>query len=865
MPIQNKQKKTATDAGSFWVRISRLRPHSLRAHYLAVMIVLACSILLGTTWSDLLLQTATGSATANLAARDHVEALTQSVRNAVWDANFALERYLTSPNDTAETRVHTALDQAIARSRELSRSHWIRDGGYAELAENLQHDINTVRSKLVALMKLRAQPAVLNPALQMMTDRMLPANERFANEAVLAREDTLTTGDTDSLQHYLVFDRVHDVWSQMIGTFRVMVANRFGAFADPKAGVRVQATNVELLYSQLHADLKRLQAWDHQGQLSFQASESLREMLDLAQQWLEGFHSVRALFLSDGWRTDLTFLSDQVQPLFAQIWSNLVALQEAVRRSSSRDLQVVAVTGSRLQNLEWGLSIAIVGLILLGYAALERTILRPVSRLTETLWARAKDPDTQDTQDAIPPSGTLEMRRLGEAFQQLQDKVEARQLALEHQSMHDALTGLPNRTLLQQRLRKAAGSTEELGEGALLIMDLNHFKEINDTLGHPVGDAILRQVAERLQICLTRNDTVARLGGDEFAVVLPSVDRQESERVATNLAAALDREFDVGGHRLYVGASFGIALYPEHGTEVSAIMRCADVAMYAAKRSGTPCAVYNHQHDNHCVSQLDLIQDLRDAIADSTLELYYQPQQDLASGEIAGVEALLRWSHPRHGTVSPDRIIPVAERTGLIRPLTEWVLNKALAQLEGWREEGRTLQIAVNLSMYDLQDAHLPAQVRAGLARWNVPAAALELEITESAMMADPERTLSVLGKLDQMGVRLAIDDFGTGFSSLAYLKRLPVSRLKIDKSFVLHMSADGDDATIVRSTIELAHNLGIEVLAEGVEDSQTADQLRALRCDRIQGYHLCKPIPAVELADWLDTMNPVPRKRAGT
>lgn len=830
--------------------------------YLTLTLLLAGGVLLVTLWSNVLLRSATGSATSNLAARDHVESVTRSVRDAVWNVNFALERYLTAPNAEAETRVLQALSQALARSDALVQSPWVRDNGYAEQAAALQQDMDTVRSRLVSLMALRAQPAVVNPALHMMTERMLPANERFASEAIIARDDALNDPASFSLERYLIFDRVHDIWSQMIGTFRVMVANRFGAFADPQSGVRVQAANVELLYDQIESDLHLLQKWDRDGELSFQGSESLRIMVQQADQWREGFDSVRTLFLGDDWRADVTFLSEKVQPLFGRIWSNLVALQNAVKHASSRDLQVLSVTGARLQGLGWGLAVTIVVVILLGYAALERTVLRPVSRLTETLWARAKE---EGEHGALPTSGTLEVRRLGEAFQQLEAKVQARQRALEHQSFHDTLTGLPNRARVLQQLRQAAGSSDsEPGYGAVLIMDLNHFKEINDTLGHPVGDAILRQVAERLSARVRGANTVARLGGDEFAIVLPDADRGQSEAVAADLAEALDREFDVGGHRLYVGASFGIALFPEHGTEVSALMRCADVAMYAAKRSGLACAVYNHDQDTHCVSQLDLIKDLRAAISASTLEMHFQPQQDLYSNHIVSAEALLRWHHPVHGSVSPDRIIPIAERTGLIRPLTEWVLNAALAQCARWQEEGRSLQVAVNLSMYDLQDAQLPEHVRAGLERWDVPPSALELEITESAMMADPDRTLSVLGELHAMGVKLAIDDFGTGFSSLAYLKRLPVSRLKIDKSFVINMSDDEDDATIVRSTIELAHNLGLEVLAEGVEDLKTMEQLRQLGCDLIQGYQLCRPVPAVELGAWLDIMRPAVRRDTG-
>jgi diguanylate cyclase (GGDEF)-like protein/PAS domain S-box-containing protein len=422
--------------------------------------------------------------------------------------------------------------------------------------------------------------------------------------------------------------------------------------------------------------------------------------------------------------------------------------------------------------------------------------------------------------------------------------------ALEHQALHDALTGLPNRRLLHDRLSHALQSARKQdGILALIVMDLDRFKDINDTLGHHTGDLLLQQVCARLVRLVRPSDTVARLGGDEFALLLPGADEVYARHVSQKVMLALNKLFEIGNHQLYVGGSLGIALYPPHGDDVPALIQHADVAMYQAKRTNSGCSVYDVQQDRHSVHRLSLEKDLREAIENDTLELHYQPKVDLRNGAMIGVEALLRWTHPQHGPVPPNELIPMSEETGLIKPLTMWVMNAALHQCSEWRRTGIDLNVAVNLSVWNLQDPSLVDSIRAALATWGVPAASLGLEITESGMMADPERALITLNALDAMGIELAVDDYGTGFSSLAYLHRLPVDSLKIDKSFVMDMTTNADNSTIVRSTIDLAHGLGVKVVAEGVETEQAYQQLRDMGCDTAQGYYIGRPKPAAAIA----------------
>jgi diguanylate cyclase (GGDEF)-like protein len=420
-------------------------------------------------------------------------------------------------------------------------------------------------------------------------------------------------------------------------------------------------------------------------------------------------------------------------------------------------------------------------------------------------------------------------------------------IAKEHQALHDALTGLPNRDLFRDRIEQAIRSSRRSGEAAVvMIMDLDHFKEINDTLGHHMGDLLLQEVARRLGRTLREADTVARLGGDEFGVLLPLVTKPgDAAVVAQQLLLELREPFMLDGMRLEIDASIGIALHPMHGDDVETLQQRADIAMYSAKQSGRGYAIFEPELDRHSPRRLALAGGMRQAINDGQITLYYQPKADLQTGSVVGVEALARWNHPEFGIVGPSEFVPIAEQTGLITPLTSFVLDAALRQIREWKDAGLDLSIAVNLSARSFLDTHLAVEIPRLLNKWAVDASQLELEITESMLMTDPARAEATLDRLSQIGLTLSVDDFGTGYSSLANLKRLPVDVIKIDKSFVMEMAVDASDAAIVRSTIDLAHNLGLRVVAEGVESEDAWRQLEALGCDYAQGYYLSRPLPA--------------------
>lgn len=426
---------------------------------------------------------------------------------------------------------------------------------------------------------------------------------------------------------------------------------------------------------------------------------------------------------------------------------------------------------------------------------------------------------------------------------------------LRHRALHDGLTNLPNRVLLLDRLQQAILlGRREMKSFAVLLMDLDRFKEVNDTLGHRFGDILLRQVSSRILSILRKSDTLARLGGDEFAILLlGQVNAEDATQFAEKIQEVLEPSFTIEDVSLDIDASIGIALFPDHGDQVHSLLQKADIAMYMAKSAETGITVYSSSRDQYSLKGLVLKSDLRHAIQDGHLFLFYQPKVNLGTKQVTGVEALVRWKHPQFGIIPPDQFIGLAEQTGLIKPLTIWVLKEALHQEMLWRKAGLNLRVAVNLSVRSLRDSKLSDQIIEVLRDLDTPPERLELEITESIIMDDPIRAMEIVTRLSNLGINFALDDFGTGYSSLSYLKKLPISAIKIDKSFISDMmdENDDDDEVIVVSIIELAHNLGMKVIAEGVEDQETWDRLFASRCDEIQGYFLSRPISGDEILEW--------------
>ncbi len=437
-----------------------------------------------------------------------------------------------------------------------------------------------------------------------------------------------------------------------------------------------------------------------------------------------------------------------------------------------------------------------------------------------------------------------------EQTHELRKQSELLQQRAAYDATHDSLTGLPNRALFLDRLKQAtsAGKRENLSIG-VLILDIDRFKEVNDTLGHHNGDILLKQVGLRLTGAIRESDTLSRIGGDEFGIILPKLSgKRDAENVARKIIRSLASPFNLDKLSLEIQVSIGLASFPEHGRDADTLIQKADVAMYTSKQSNSEYIVYSSDIEKNNPQKLTLMGELRRAIIENELTLCYQPKIKSSNNELHSVEALVRWNHPTYGLMPPDEFIPLAERTGLIDDLTVWVMRKSLEQCSTWKHAGFTTSMAVNLSSVCLLNPDFPDIMIGLLSSYNFPPRSLIMEITETSIIADPDRALGILNRINQLGVRLSIDDFGTGYSSLAYLKKLPVSELKIDKSFVTEMNVNPSDHTIVNATIQLGHNLGLKVVAEGVESQDIFNRLKTMGCDYQQGYFISRPLPPDEL-----------------
>ena len=487
----------------------------------------------------------------------------------------------------------------------------------------------------------------------------------------------------------------------------------------------------------------------------------------------------------------------------------------------------------------------------LGSVITAKRITGPLRALTET----AKRFGKGDYTGELEIKSNDEIGELSRAFGNMRDGISLRELEIRRLAYWDTLTDLPNRAQFVNQMTAAIQQAKRHSTPChILMMDLDRFKTVNDVLGHNFGDSVLREVASRLKQQLAGSDnSVARLGGDEFAVLLPSSDLRTAQNVARQFLTSMERPISLEDQHIDLGAGIGIAGYPMHGSDAESLLSRAELAMYAAKKGSNGAVVYDPSIDRSSDQSLSLLSELRRAIDRKEFRLQVQPKIQLGTGRVIGLEALIRWIHPERGLIYPDEFIPFAEQTGFIRVITLWVMEESAAMCSAWMAHGVFLKMSLNLSARDLLDQELPAKAAEIMLRHRVTPASFCLEITESTIMEDPVRALHTLERLNTMGFELAIDDFGTGYSSLAYLKRLPVDELKIDKSFVMNMAFDADDAQIVRSTIDLGHNMGLRVVAEGIESEVVWNLLAAMGCDQGQGFFISRPMPAEQFSDWMN------------
>ncbi len=778
--------------------------------------------------------------------RESVSHQSGQIRLGVLTAMDILTDHLLNPQDETALQWQTEITAVLEHLHMIKKSGWGTQTNTGKLIENIERNIILLDVKALRLIQMRRVAEQTNPALFYARETMLPIQSSVITDLNQMMEELLEEENDATYPYYKKVAEAQHYWLQIIAAFRLYVINRLGSFDD--SVLETQAQDLVLLYEGTLPMFQELTELANQDKLGLTGSMVGGQLTEQVEAWFRDFQSVRKLYTSKQWRNDIIVKNEQLRPLINTIVDQLQEMENHIEASANRDLQFLEKMADENVKQLWYLFGIVLMIFTLGYIYFKRSILNPIEQVSNALLDEARG----DIAPQITHGKTRESQVLIDAFSEMRQKVSNRQNALEHQALHDALTGLPNRVLLNDRLKQCIlTSRREQNSTALLLMDLDHFKEINDTLGHQVGDDILVAIGKRLTDLLRISDTVARLGGDEFAIIIPSSDSTHAENVANKILSALSQPYNVGGHKLYIGASIGIAMYPLHGDTETELTQRADIAMYTAKREGGGFSVYDAEQDDTSLGKLELATDLRVALQDKTLEMYYQPKIMPDKMQVNGAEALLRWNHPKHGFISPEQIISLAEHTGLIRPLTNWIIEQSIEQCARWQTMHYGISVSINLSVHNLMDYELVTVIKQALDRSGLKPGNLIIEITENVMITDPERAENTLNQLSGMGVSISIDDFGTGFSSLAYLKKLPVDELKIDKSFVIGMQSNENDNVIVKSTIDLARNLGLNVTAEGVENIWTQNQLLALGCNTIQGYYISRPIPVAEFEAW--------------
>ncbi len=825
------------------------RVGSLEGRYLLAAALLSIIVLAMCVSSLGYLDQVSKESSAQLLTRNKMEHITRQLFKNAWDAEYHLLNFTLIPGSKHQDDFLKTIDKTLTLTRKLDVIATTELVRARPILKRMRDNIVQLRKTSIKYIDIRQNSNKLFPAMKIMVGAMSNANSSFYQSASMVIDDLEFSPDDNGYQHINLFRDVRHNWTLMIGSFRVYVANRLGTFGNPEKGLLAQSQNVEMYHLAVQEKLAEIQEFPDNQSIGLIGHDMLAQMKMDINAWFKSYLSVKSILSSDHWRLDIPMLRTSIRPLFNNTRESLLQLSRLLEQSAAQNIETVAKTARHISLYQIITSLIMLFGITIGYLYLRLSVIKPVKELSAALLSAGKGGSSFE----LSTPQTSETRTLVNAFNHMHQEINKRQQALQYQATHDTLTGLANRFLLHTTIDKLiTHSLETDNPLALLLIDLDRFKEINDTLGHEAGDKVLLCTAERIRKHLRESDLAVRLGGDEFAILLPGTNKKQASNVALKIRQLLCQEMLIQGQSLYIGSSIGIALTPEHTQTREMLLHYADIAMYKAKKSRSDIEVFSPDLISDNTSQLSMSSDLHKALKESGLSLSYQPKINLSDNSVCCIEALLRWNHPQKGPVPPQEIIRMAEQNGQIRQLTAWVLNYGLAVHHTLLQDYPDMVLAINLSVWDLMDSDLAENVLHLLATHDVPAKCIALEVTESAMMQEPEIAGANLGALHNAGVRIAIDDFGTGFASLAYLKHLPLDELKLDKSFIMDMTTSPSDAIIVESTIDLAHKLGLQVTAEGVENQQALSQLIKMGCDHVQGYHLSKPLDINTLRNWL-------------
>lgn len=831
--------------------LSGLRLHSLQSRFTALTVFLAILLAISSYATYLEQLSIKQIVDKNTTKREWLVKTKNIINSEIIDSYKSIDSFLLDPsNNVYQDWITSSLDNALENNRLLTESSWADTDDRKSLFNTLNTSLINLKKEITTLIEVRRDSHRQFPSLSIATTSMRPNRIRFINAlSVALNELKASRANVDhGSQQQLIYDefiQARYYWTQTLSNFRIYLANQFGAFDH--LNLLKQEDSIILQYKALKKLLLDLKVYDDQGLVGFEASESLDIMLDSSEQWYQAFLKVKAVHHTDNWRADLKILKHQIQPLLDDISYLLNLLDEEVKAAAKLDLVLINSIINNQLRLLIILSVIAILVISLLTLLIKRMIFKPLQLVTSAIKAESLG----NAITALPVVNAFETRELVDAFTEMRNQIHIRQDELEYQANHDSLTGLPNRKYFLEEINNLLEQSTDT-EFSILLIDLNGFKDINDTLGHQVGDKILINVGSRLWAAFRETDIISRLGGDEYAILLRNTNKEMTTQILDKLNKTIDMTFSLEGINASVSMSIGAALYPSHGDNASVLLRHADVAMYTAKRQKQTYVFYKPSEDDYSLNKLSLSHDLKNSISSEGLLLHFQPKLCLNTHKIIGAEALIRWNHPTMGLISPDEFIPMAEQTGFINKITYWVIEEALITCQQWKRQGFDIKLSVNLSVYNLYDSDFVEIVRTLQLNYPDSARSIIFEITESAMMTNPDVAVSVLKEISNMGIEFSIDDYGTGFSSLSYLSQLAVNELKIDKSFVIDMSTDPRKLVIVRSTIDMAHNLNLSVVAEGVENLETMQQLEEYGCDHIQGYYLSKPVPESDFINWI-------------
>lgn len=760
-----------------------------------------------------------------------------------------IDLYLHDPSQGNHAEItERHITSALVKVSGLSSIHLLDSSEIEGVPEELANQLRELGNNITKLTALRMDITQQYPGVSLSAFEMAPPQQSVSNSLQILI-DEIESGSLapESSEIYPLLLKSHTLWIKQISQMRIYLANRLVSFN--KDILFSQGSSLSDLHQQFLLETEML-AKLYTTEDSFEGESAIASVRQNAAEWFRLFQQVRLISESDKWRGDSHMMRNVILPLTDEISSSIFRIMRWMVAQEEHAAEQLREKTDALSTLLFSI-ISLFLLLTLGLLfSLDLMVFRPIASVAEALKSKAFNHETP----TLITSKAKEIYQLTEAFQHMDEEISQRQHDLEHHALHDHLTGLPNRFMLTQRIEYQLLTAERNDKQfALFLMDLNNFKDVNDSLGHAAGDSLLIRVAAQLSESVRKADTVARLGGDEFAVLLPETSVEDAEMLARKILNVFEQPLLIDGNSIAIGLSIGIVNYPEDGRDTKLLMQHADIAMYHAKRHKTGFSYYSSNEDFYYANRLSLIADLNKALAEETLELYFQPQIELKTGKLSAAEALLRWDHPEHGQIQSEKIIELAEYSGIINKLSIWIIDKAIEQCARWHKKGCQISLSVNLSVQDLANQIFCQQVEPLLMRHGLPPHYLTLELTESSMMENPARSIDILNALSSLGIKLSIDDFGTGFSSLSYLKKLPVNELKIDKSFVLDMERNESDRVIVQSTINLAHNLGLAVIAEGIENTTLLESVSRLGCDYVQGYLFGSPKSSEAFLDFME------------